>query len=301
MIIPVKVSATEDGVRLSRWILRHYSNTNMILIRRLCRSGEIRINSKRCEPASILAAGDLIRIPPAVMNQKVASASAPFAGFQMSDLERLRNCIIHDDDDVVVFDKPAGMAVQGGGGIKKSMDKMVAALFPNDTILPVHRLDKETSGAIIFAKNQIAAQKLSAAFQAKEVKKVYIAVLAGGVRPKKGIIDFPIDGKNAITGYNVLGELKNTLSFVRFSPETGRKHQLRIHSAHALGSPIVGDDLYGSRHADDKLKAIMSNNHLHLFASRITFRHPRTGKNLTINAAMPKWMKSVADLCEIEL
>jgi len=302
MIAPIKISPTEDGIRLHRWLGRHYPNASMIMARKLCRSGEIRINSKRCGESDVLKAGDLVRIPPIVANkQSLPQKRAASPDFSLQDLEKLRQCIIHHDEDIVVFDKPAGLASQGGNGVKKSLDKMAAALLPNDTVLLVHRLDRETSGIMVVALSQIAAQKLSKAFQRQEVEKEYIAALSGKVSPKSGEITEPIDGKKAITGYKVLGELKNTLTFVRFSPKTGRKHQLRRHAAHQLGAPIVGDDLYGGRSFDGKLKTLMSTKNLYLFASKITFRHPRTEKLLTIGAAMPEWMRQVADLCEIEI
>jgi 23S rRNA pseudouridine955/2504/2580 synthase len=272
------------------------------MTRKLCRSGEIRINSKRCSGTDVLKAGDLIRIPPIVANkQSVPQRKTEALGFSLQDLEKLRQSIIHHDEDIVVFNKPAGLASQGGNGIKKSLDKMAQALLPNDTVLLVHRLDRETSGVIVLALNQMAAQKLSKAFQTKEVRKEYIAALSGKVSPKQGEIAEPVDGKKAITVYKVLGELKNTLTFVRFFPMTGRKHQLRRHSAHSLGAPIVGDELYGGRSFDGKLKTLISTKHLYLFASKITFRHPRTEKPLTISATMPEWMRQVADLCEIEI
>jgi 23S rRNA pseudouridine955/2504/2580 synthase len=274
-----------------------------MLVRKLCRSGEIRVNSKRCAESDILKAGDLVRVPPIAQNRPDAKSKpdVPERGFSMSDLEKLRQCIVHDDDDIVVFDKPGGLAVQGGSGIKKSLDKMAAAMFPNDTVLLVHRLDMETSGVMVVAKNQAAAQKLSRSFQTKEVIKEYIAVLAGNVAPKEGEIDSPVDGKRAVTRYKVMGGLKNSLTFVRFRPHTGRKHQLRVHSANVLKSPIVGDDLYGGRRFDGKLKAILSPNRLYLVADRITFNHPKTGKLLTVRISVPEWMRQVAELCEVDV
>jgi 23S rRNA pseudouridine955/2504/2580 synthase len=310
MIAPVKVSATEDGVRLRRWMARHYPDSNMILVRRLCRSGEIRINSKRCGENDVQKAGDLIRIPPSLspksetQGQKSNGFGLPTSDiglFSLSDLEKLRKCIIHDDGDVVVFNKPAGLAAQGGSGVKKPLDKMAAALFPNDTALLVHRLDKETSGVIVMAKNQMAAQKLARDFQSKGIHKEYIAVLSGAVRPRRGIIDDPIGGKSAVTKYEVIGELPGMLSVVRFTPHTGRKHQLRRHSSAVLNAPIIGDDLYGGGRIDAKLRALLSPNRLHLLASRLTFRHPRSGKTLTINAPVPEWMKPAIDLCEAKI
>ena len=299
MIASRKVSATEDGVRLSRWIMRYYPGSNKILIRRLCRSGEIRVNSKRSKIEDVLRSGDLIRIPPAIANLKKPKRNFQKIDFSLADLEKLRKAIIYNDNDIVIFHKPSGLAVQGGSSIKKSLDKMAIALFPNDTVLLVHRLDKETSGIIVVAKNQNAAQKLAMDFQSKNIHKEYIALLSGKIKSKEGIIDEPIAGKKAITHYKVIGELKNYLTIVRFRPETGRKHQLRIHSAKVLGAPIVGDDLYGSRRIDGRVKTFLSLHHLYLFASKISFRHPKTGKILTINAIMPEWMKPAITLCEM--
>jgi 23S rRNA pseudouridine955/2504/2580 synthase len=304
MILPVKVSVTEEGTRLGRWLMRHYGDANMIAVRKMCRSGEIRINSKRCTPDNILIAGDVIRIPPMITNGRPGIEKKQIEHkitFSLEELEKLRKVIIHNDEDIVVFNKPAGLAVQGGGGIKKSLDKMAAALFPNDTVLLVHRLDKETSGIIVVAKNQIAAQKLAYDFQTKNVHKEYLALLAGNVSQKSGTITEQINGKGAVTEYSVIGELKDHLTFVRFLPQTGRKHQLRIHAAFALGTPIVGDDLYGSRSDIGGMKSFLSPGHLYLFAQKISFRHPRTNKILTIKANAPEWMRSVATLCEIEL
>jgi len=300
MNIPVKVSATENGIKLYRWLGRHYADANMMLTRRLCRNGEIRINSKRCGPDAVLRAGDMVRIPPALANRRPGPATEG-GGYSLAELEKLRRAIIHDDDDIVVFDKPAGLAAQGGRAVRRSLDKMAVALFPNATPLLVHRLDRETSGIMVVAKNHAAAQKLSADFQTKRVKKTYVALLSGDVRMKKGVIDSPVDGKRAITKYEVAGGLKSLLTFVKFYPETGRKHQLRVHSAEALGAPIVGDDLYGGRRYDNKLQSLLSADHLYLLAWKITFTHPRSGKLMTIRAEMPEWMKGVAELCEIKL
>ncbi len=164
----VTVSQTEEGARLHRWFLRRFPSMPQRQFYKLCRGGQIRVNSSRVSGNEILRAGDVVRIPPtlggyAVAPKKTESGDA----FSLSDLEMLRRCIIHDDNDVVAFDKPAGLSVQGGTGIRKSIDKMAAALFPYDKISLVHRLDKETSGILVVAKNQIAAQRLAQQFQNK--------------------------------------------------------------------------------------------------------------------------------------
>ncbi|MCL2748688.1 MAG: RluA family pseudouridine synthase [Alphaproteobacteria bacterium] len=319
------VSQTEDGIRLKRWVKRHYPKLSDGEFHKLCRSGQLRVNSARCRGDEILHSGDALRLPPFMEPlQQEAGGKKQETGdrFSLGDLEKLRKRIIHDDPDIVAFDKPAGLAVQGGTGIKKSLDKMAAALFPYDTVLPVHRLDKETSGVIVFAKNQRAAQHLASEFQNKSAVKEYIALLRGAPAQKRGVIDnFIVKGKvlsekeaeefrretgtrpqRAITNYEILGRLPGILSWVRFSPQTGRTHQLRLHSAFSLNAPIVGDSIYGVGGSimDPTLESIISTNKLFLFAQRLSFRHPKTKKTITIHAQMPDFMTGVAKFLEFK-
>ena len=332
MAEPVKISPTEDGIRLMRWFGRHYPKLSMGEFRKLCRTGQIRINAGRCRGNEILSSGDIIRIPPgaAAANTKEHKPK-PNSGekFSLQDLEYLRKTIIHNDADIVAFNKPAGLATQGGTGIKKSLDKMAAALFPFDTILLVHRLDKETSGIIIMAKNQHAAQMLAKEFQDKTASKVYLALLAGSVSPKQGTIDnYMVKGhvlsdeeardyykttgikpQRAITKYDVLNELSGVVSWVRFMPLTGRTHQLRLHAAASLAAPIVGDELYGNKEPElgsksrvsENLQSLIKSNNLFLCAHRLTFRHPGTGKIMTLSAELPEFMRSVISFLEFEV
>ena len=171
----IEVSKVEDGTRLLRWFLRHFPSMPHREFYKLCRGGQIRVNSKRVRGQELLCAGDVVRVPPTVMGYTKAPQKKTESGdvFSLADLEQLRKCIMHNDEDVVVFNKPAGLAVQGGTGIRKSIDKMAAVLFPYDKISLVHRLDKETSGVLVVAKNQRAAQSLSAQFQTKTAHKEY--------------------------------------------------------------------------------------------------------------------------------
>lgn len=279
----VQVSKTEDGTRLLRWFLRRYPSMPQREFYKLCRGGQIRVNSSRTHGQEILQAGDVVRVPPTLASYAQQPAKKTESGnkFSLSDLERLRQCIIHDDDDIVAFNKPAGLAVQGGTGIRKSVDKMAAALFPYDKISLVHRLDRETSGVLVVAKNQRAAQVLATEFQNKSAHKEYLALLNGDVRPARGVIDnYMTKGmvfdsserlnggtgqrpQRAITEYEVLATAGGHLSWVRFSPKTGRTHQLRVHSAQCLNAPIVGDSLYGAdKKMDDALRSLMATNNL---------------------------------------
>ncbi|HNY25007.1 MAG TPA: RluA family pseudouridine synthase [Alphaproteobacteria bacterium] len=318
---PVEVYKTEDGTRLLRWFLRHYPGLSTSEFYKLCRGGQIRINSSRCRGQEILRAGDVVRVPPTFVQYTQEKIKKTESGnrFSLEDLEKLRRCIIHNDEDVVVFNKPAGLAVQGGTGISKSVDKMAAELFPYDKISLVHRLDKETSGVLIVAKNQKAAQILATEFQDKTAQKEYLALLIGGVSPKSGVIDNLMikggivendeklpDGVKpyrAITEYKVISEMSGILSWVSFFPRTGRTHQLRIHSAFSLGAPIVGDTVYGRNHKkiDDTLNSLLATKNLFLFAYKLSFRHPRTGKIMTIRAELPEFMRPVIKFLEFKI
>jgi 23S rRNA pseudouridine955/2504/2580 synthase len=317
---PIEVSKTEDGTRLLRWFLRAFPGLPQSDFYKLCRGGQIRVNSSRCRGPEILRAGDQIRVPPTLEQYSRGKLKKTEDGdnFSLADLESLRQRIIHNDADIVVFDKPAGLAVQGGTGIRRSVDKMAARLFPYDKISLVHRLDRETSGILLVAKNHNAAQNLSAQFQNKTANKEYLALLMGKVSPRHGVIDnYMVKGRimnegeknpagprpqRAVTRYNVISEVPGTLAWVQFLPKTGRTHQLRMHSAFSLGAPIVGDTLYGGEQKLDKtLDSVLSTKNLFLFAHKLSFRHPGTGRMMVIRAELPDFMKPVATFLEFKI
>ena len=319
----ITVSLVEDGTKLMRWFLRKFPAMPNRDFYKLCRGGQIRVNSARVDANRVLRAGDAVRIPPTIAayaKKENVKKTETGALFSLSDLEVLRKAIIYNDDDIVVFNKPAGLAVQGGTGIKKSVDKMAAALFPYDKISLVHRLDRDTSGLLVVAKNQKAAQSLANEFQSKNAHKEYLALLNGTVANKQGVIDnYIVKGmvvdspdrinngtgqkpQRAITEYQVLAEATDCVSWVLFSPKTGRTHQLRIHSAYTLNAPIVGDDLYGvDKKINSVLSSVLTTNKLFLFAYKITFHHPRTNKIITLRATVPDFMKSVMNFLEFQL
>lgn len=315
----IKISQVDEGTRLLRWFLRVFPGMPQRDFYKLCRGGQIRLNSSRVRGTEILRSGDVVRIPPTLNSYKVVKKHESGEKFSLDDLEQLRKCIIHNDDDIVVFNKPAGLAVQGGTNIKKSIDKMAAAMFPYDKISLVHRIDKETSGLLVVAKNQRAAQSLAKQFQNKTAHKEYVALLNGVVPNKKGIIDnfiakgavyedasaipHDVHAQCAITEYRVLGNAHGILSWVLFSPKTGRTHQLRLHSAYTLSAPIVGDDLYGITYGKKLglLESLIKTKNLFLFAYKITFVHPGSNKTITLRAEMPEFMKPVMKFLEFKL
>ena len=315
----ITISDAESGTRLLRWFLRHYPGMLQRDFYKLCRGGQIRINSSRCKGIEVLHTGDMVRIPPTLRSCQKSNKTETGEKYSLSDLEELRKCVIYNDSDMVVFNKPAGLAVQGGTGIKKSVDKMAAALFPYDKISLVHRIDRETSGLLVVAKNQKAAQDLSLQFQNKVAHKEYLALLQGNVTQKSGIIDnyvakgqvfedfskIPetIVAQRAITEYKILGEATGLLTWVLFLPKTGRTHQLRLHSAFSLNAPIIGDDLYGPRKrvTEGVLGSVLNTQKLFLFAYRITLRHPGSGKEITLCAELPNFMQSVVKFFEFKM
>ncbi|MBQ3785268.1 MAG: RluA family pseudouridine synthase [Alphaproteobacteria bacterium] len=315
----ITISDAESGTRLLRWFLRHYPGMLQRDFYKLCRGGQIRINSSRCKGIEVLHTGDMVRIPPTLRSYQKSNKTETGEKYSLSDLEELRKCVIYNDSDMVVFNKPAGLAVQGGTGIKKSVDKMAAALFPYDKISLVHRIDRETSGLLVVAKNQKAAQDLSLQFQNKVAHKEYLALLQGNVTQKSGIIDnyvakgqvfedfskIPetIVAQRAITEYKILGEATGLLTWVLFLPKTGRTHQLRLHSAFSLNAPIIGDDLYGPRKrvTEGILGSVLNTQKLFLFAYRITLRHPGSGKEITLCAELPNFMQSVVKFFEFKM
>lgn len=315
----ITISDAESGTRLLRWFLRHYPGMLQRDFYKLCRGGQIRINSSRCKGIEVLHTGDMVRIPPTLRSYQKSNKTETGEKYSLSDLEELRKCVIYNDSDMVVFNKPAGLAVQGGTGIKKSVDKMAAALFPYDKISLVHRIDRETSGLLVVAKNQKAAQDLSLQFQNKVAHKEYLALLQGNVTQKSGIIDnyvakgqvfedfskIPetIVAQRAITEYKILGEATGLLTWVLFLPKTGRTHQLRLHSAFSLNAPIIGDDLYGPRKrvTEGVLGSVLNTQKLFLFAYRIILRHPGSGKEITLCAELPNFMQSVVKFFEFKM
>ena len=235
--------------------------------------------------------------------------------------------ILYEDNHLLVVVKPVNVPVCEDESKDEDLLNMIKKYLkekynkPGNVYLGlVHRLDRETSGVLVVAKNQRAAQFLANEFQNKTAHKEYLALLNGDVYPLSGVIDnYMVKGQvfdnakrindgtgqkpqRAITEYKVLSQAGGHLSWVLFSPKTGRTHQLRVHSALCLHAPIVGDILYGNnKKLDGALRSMLETNNLFLLAYRITFRHPSTGKMLTINAPIPDFMLPVIKFLEFKL
>jgi 23S rRNA pseudouridine955/2504/2580 synthase len=302
------VSSDEADLRLDRWFKRHYPGLSYVQLQKLLRKGEVRVDGKRSKANTRLQARQKIRIPPLLKEAsepKKKENKNPVAA-RDSDIAELRDWILFIDDDVIVLNKPPGLAVQGGTGITKSIDAMLGGLMFDKNQRPklVHRLDKDTSGVLVLARSSVSAAKLSGAFRAKTARKVYWAVVVGTPNPLSGRINLALSklpgkrgeqmvpdeekGKRAVTFYRTIERAGRKASWLSLEPQTGRTHQLRVHMQ-ALGTHILGDGKYGGAAAFIRGPGLSRKMHLHARAIRIP--HP-CGDEIEVVAPMPKHMKA---------
>ncbi len=306
------VGEDEGEVRLDRWFKRHYPQLSHIQLQKLLRTGQVRVDGKRAEANTRLAPGQAIRVPPLPDPAPAAEGAKPAVRkpvFSEKEAQGLRSRVLYRDADVLVLDKPAGLAVQGGTNQDKHLDAMLDLLVLDGKERPklVHRLDKDTSGCLVLARSSAAASKLAAAFRSRDARKIYWAVTVGVPTPHQGRIDLPLgkeassggermavdeDGQHAITYYTVLEHAHRQAAFVALWPRTGRTHQLRVHMD-ALGTPILGDGKYAGQGAFLEGGAEIRRQ-LHLHARRIIMPHPRGG-TIDVTAPLPEHMRPAWD------
>jgi len=296
------VKAQDDDIRLDRWFARHYPDLKNGQLQRLLRGKHIRVNGKKATTAQHLFAGDEIRIPPLTVSEK---SDLP-RDLSKADIDFMKSLVIYKDDDVIVLNKPAGLAVQGGSKTERHIDGMLDALRFGLSEKPhlVHRLDRDTSGVLVLGRTANAAAKLAEAFKSRQAHKIYWAVVVGKPKLLSGKIDAPLsklsgakggeqmkidfeNGQRAQTLYRVVDSLGRKASWLELSPLTGRTHQLRVHAAEALNTPIIGDGKYGGERSF--AVGIENNKKLHLHARAIRLPHPKSGI-LEVMAELPKHM-----------
>nr|WP_221238500.1 RluA family pseudouridine synthase [Roseospira visakhapatnamensis] len=294
---------------MDRWFRRHFPTVSHGRLEKLLRTGQVRVDGGRVKASTRLSAGQSVRVPP-LPPPGDASAEAPRAArgaAPVSDADRaaLRAAVLHEDDALIVLNKPAGLATQGGSGQTRHLDAMLDALRrPADSERPrlVHRLDKDTSGVLVLARTAAAARALTAAFRHRETRKVYWALVVGAPRPRAGtlrlalskepgargerMVPDPAGGLSAVTDYQIVDDATGTVSWLWMEPRTGRTHQLRAHAL-ALGTPILGDGKYGGQAAF--LDGAEVDRRLHLHARLLVLPHP-DGGTLTVQAPLPPHM-----------
>ena len=304
--MPVKmitVDEKDDNIRVDRWFARHYPELKNGQLQRLIRGKNIRVNGAKTSADTRLHTGDILRVPPMDVSEK---SNLP-RRLSKADIEFMQSLVIHKDDDVIVLNKPSGIAVQGGSGQARHIDGMLDALRFEKEEKPrlVHRLDKDTSGILLLGRSANAAAKLAEAFASREAKKVYWALVYGKPKLLSGKIDAPLakmsgekggeqmrvdfeNGQKAQTLYHVIDSLAKKVSWLEMMPLSGRTHQLRVHCL-TLNTPIVGDGKYMDKTRENM--GLQDENKLHLHARAIKIPHPRKG-TLEIFAKIPQHIKN---------
>lgn len=295
---------TEAGaeMRLDRYLRREVPGLTQGVLQKLLRTGKIRLNGNRADANARLNSGDLLDVP-----EIAPPAELPKQRHVMkmdeTRTKELERMVLYSDASVIILNKPAGLAVQGGSGIAVHVDGMLDALRGDHPERPklVHRLDRDTSGLLVIARSGRVASKLSAAFRGRDVEKTYWALLVGLPEALQGRIDLPLkrldlgqtsrtepsnrkdkEAQSAVTDYRILDKAGRKFSLAELRPQTGRMHQLRAHCL-ALGTPILGDEVYGGVYSEHFAQQ------LHLHARRLSFPHPEGG-SLTVESPLPKHM-----------
>jgi 23S rRNA pseudouridine955/2504/2580 synthase len=301
----VAVTPDEAGMRVDRFLEARFPTLSFSHIQRIIRKGELRVNGRRAQPKDRLAAGQAVRIPPLRLDQP-----KPARPDSEADKTRafLKSITLHEDADVLVLNKPMGLAVQGGSGTVKHLDGMLEVLRDAHGQRPrlVHRLDKDTAGCLLVAKTRFAAAALAKTFRSRAARKIYWALVAGVPKPRQGRISTYLakeeredesfmriarhgeeGASHAVTFYAVVETAARQLAWLSLKPVTGRTHQLRAHCAH-IGHPIVGDPKYFSKENWDLPGGLQ--NRLHLTARRLVVPHPRGG-TVDVTAPLPPHMQ----------
>ncbi|NAZ95646.1 23S rRNA pseudouridine(955/2504/2580) synthase RluC [Vibrio toranzoniae] len=290
------VDIDEDmaGQRIDNFLRNQLKNIPKSMIYRIVRKGEVRVNKKRIKAEYKLKAGDLVRIPPVTIEEKTEE-NVPST--KLNKVSELEQCIIYEDDHMLILNKPSGTAVHGGSGLKFGAIEALRALRPDARFLElVHRIDRDTSGILLIAKKRSALRHLQAQFREKTVQKYYFALVMGEWKNSCKVVNAPLlknevnsivrvnpNGKASETRFRVLEKFKDA-TLVQASPITGRTHQIRVHTQYT-GHPIAWDDRYGDRRFDAYTGKV-GLDRLFLHAANIKFTHPGSEEKMDISAPM---------------
>jgi RluA family pseudouridine synthase len=293
------VHISEKGMRLERFMRIHFPDVPFGMIAKLGKKGKLTVDGDPADPAQMLEPGQVIAIAhrdkPGIPGPNASKAQATQKALPQADRDFLNSITLYEDDDIIVFDKPSGLAVHPGSKITRDLDSMLVRLVPHGSERPVlaHRLDKDTSGVIVAARRKDVATALGKAFAGRDVEKEYRAIVAGV--PEAGTIDIAIAKEATPKGGRMVAvdpaspgalsaetrvavvEILGDCTHVALFPETGRQHQLRVHMA-LTGHPILGDALYGDPTTAPRLM---------LHAYKLRFKHPAKGW-MELEAPLPE-------------
>jgi 23S rRNA pseudouridine955/2504/2580 synthase len=296
-----EIGDEEADLRLDRWLRRRFPGLTQGRIEKLCRTGQIRLDGQRVTAGTRLAPGQRLRLPP--LGEAPSPPPRPADPHAARLFQRL---VLYEDDALIVIDKPPGLPTQGGPGLGRHLDALIAGLGVEDAVRPrlVHRLDQETSGLLVLGRGPRAAAFLARAFRERAVEKTYWAVVMGRPSQAEGVIDAPLllahgprgararlapdpdapGAARALTRFTVRDAAARRAAWLELTPLTGRTHQLRLHCA-ALGTPILGE----AKYADPPARLSGFSERLHLHARALRLPHP-AGGTLFLEAALPPHM-----------
>lgn len=298
----VEIAPEQAGQRIDNFLMTRLKGAPRALIYRIVRKGEVRVNKKRVKVDYRLQGGDLVRVPPLRLAPREAVK-------EVSDNLRdvLLGSVIMEGPDWLVLNKPSGLAVHGGSGVKIGLIEALRQVRDDLTFLElVHRLDRDTSGCLLLAKSRDALVTLNDSLKKHAMEKRYLALVSGRWPAKKSYVSARLDrydagngerrvrvdpnGKVSRTRFAVV-ETFERATLIEAEPVTGRTHQIRVHAAHA-GHPLLGDDKYPSRDSE-QLSRRMDVGRLFLHARALTFPEPGNGRPVTVKAPLPDALETI--------
>lgn len=284
----VRVKDQDDGMRLNRWFLKYYPNLPLSRLQKLLRTKQIKVDGKKAEVSLKLQAGWEVRIPP--LDDKPQEKDKDFVSDK--NVEQIKSMVIYKDNNIIVLNKPSGLAVQGGTNTFRHIDAWLPALKYEKDEAPklVHRIDKDTSGLLVLARDRKNAEILTKAFKEHDLQKTYLALVRGCPKKQSGEINAPLEkvgekslvlpkGKKAITLYKVLDNVGNKFALIEAMPLTGRTHQIRAHMEY-IGTPIVSDDKY---FGEENVKVTNVKDKLYLHSYKIDLSNIYKGVKVKAN------------------
>lgn len=297
----LSVGDESAGQRIDNFLARVLKGVPKSHVYRILRSGEVRLNGRRVGPDARLTAGDTVRVPP-IRTATPAPAGNPSVALGVP--------IVYEDEQLLVVDKPAGLAVHGGSGVSHGLIESLRAARPEARFLELaHRLDRDTSGLLLLAKRRAALTELHRMLREGEIDKRYLVLVRGAWRDEKRTVRLPLhkfatrDGERRVRVDDDLGRESATtlrrvdvwrdhdppLALLEAELLTGRTHQIRVHLAH-LGFPLAGDDKYGD-FTWNKMLAKRGLKRMFLHAARLTFSHPSSGTAMRLESPLPRDLK----------
>lgn len=296
----VEIAADRAGQRIDNYLMTALKGVPRSAVYRLLRTGQVRVNGGRAKPDRRLEAGDVLRIPPVRVADREQMVPAA------AQLGQVRDAVIFEDEHFLVLDKPSGVASHGGSGIQHGAIELLRAAFPEQALELVHRLDRDTSGVLVLARNRRALTGLQALIREGKPVKQYLALLEGTLARARFDVNAPLrkfvlsggermvrvadDGKAALTFFKRLDQYPNA-ALVDATLATGRTHQIRVHAAHA-GHAVAGDEKYASR---ESIKQFQAAGLKRLFLHATRFEFTWESRSYCFSTPLPPDLKQVID------